>query len=72
MSPVRVTEALRREARAFYALCDEARRLGVPTSVDDPRSPHTVAGLAAAVAVARSRRGYRAALAADVLAEFGL
>ena len=42
-----------REARAYMALCDEARALGVPTSLDDPRSPRTVAGLRAAVNAAR-------------------
>lgn len=38
------------EARAYYHLCDEARALGIPTSLDDPRSPKTVAALSAAVA----------------------
>jgi len=46
------TSQLRSEARAYYALCDKARRLGIPVSLDDPRSPRTVAALAAAVAKA--------------------
>jgi hypothetical protein len=42
---------------AYYRLCAEADRLGIPTSLDDPRSPRTVAGLRAAVdaAVEESR-----------------
>jgi len=42
---------LQAEARAYYALCDKAHALGVPTSLDDPRSPKTVAALEKAVAV---------------------
>lgn len=38
------------EARAYYALCDKARKLGIPTSLDDPRTPKTVAALEEAVA----------------------
>lgn len=30
------------EARAHYRLCEEAQALGIPTSVDDPRSPKSV------------------------------
>ncbi len=41
------------DARRYYELCEQARQLGVPTSLDDPRSPRTVAGLRAAVAKAR-------------------
>lgn len=37
------------EAKAYQRLCDAARDLGVPTSLDDPRSPRTVEGLRAAV-----------------------
>lgn len=50
---IKVTEQLRDEARAYYRLCDEARALGIPTSLDDPRSPRTVAELRAAVEAAR-------------------
>lgn len=42
-----------RVQREYAALCDEARKLGVPTSLDDPRSPRTVEGLRAAVEVAK-------------------
>jgi len=38
---------LREEAVAYYALCDEARRLNIPTSLDDPDAPDTVEGLQA-------------------------
>lgn len=41
-----------REQREYVALCDEARALGVSTSLDDPRSPRTVAALRDAVRVA--------------------
>jgi hypothetical protein len=41
------------EARAYYSLCDQARRLGIPVSLDDPRSPKTVAALQQAVAAKR-------------------
>lgn len=41
------------EIRAYYRLCADARALGIPTSLDDPRTPATVAGLKHAVAVAR-------------------
>jgi hypothetical protein len=44
---------LREQALAYYRLVEEARALGVPTSLDDPRSPRTVAELAAAVRAAR-------------------
>jgi hypothetical protein len=37
------------EARAYYALCDQARALGIPIDLDDPASPATVADLQAAV-----------------------
>jgi len=39
----------RQEARDYYRLCDEARALGIPTSLDDPRSPTTVDGLRQAI-----------------------
>lgn len=45
----KVTEQLRQEARDYYALVEAARKAGVPTSLDDPRSPTTVAGLRAAI-----------------------
>jgi dihydroorotase-like cyclic amidohydrolase len=37
------------EAVAYYRLCDNAERVGVPTSLDDPSSPSTVAALRQAV-----------------------
>lgn len=46
---VKVTTALRNEQAAYYRLCDEARALGIPTSLDDPRTPRTVADLQAAI-----------------------
>ena len=36
--------------REYAALCDEARSLGIPASLDDPRSPTTVEDLRAALA----------------------
>lgn len=42
-----------REQREYAALCDKARALGIPTSLDDPRSPKTVAALRKAVDDAR-------------------
>lgn len=41
-----------REQREYAALCDTARKLGIPVSLDDPRSPKTVAALKQAVAQA--------------------
>jgi hypothetical protein len=38
--------------REYQALCDRARRAGVPTSLDDPESPRTVEGLREAVEAA--------------------
>ncbi len=46
---MKVTAALRDEQRAYYLLCDKARKQGIPTSLDDPRSPKTVQALRAAV-----------------------
>ena len=43
---------LRADARDYYALCDEADALGIPTSLDDPDSPATIAALKDAVAQA--------------------
>lgn len=40
---------LQDEAREYYALCAEAKRLGVPTSLDDPLAPKTVEALEVAV-----------------------
>lgn len=37
------------EIRAYYRLCDQARSLGIPTSLDDDASPATIAELQAAV-----------------------
>jgi hypothetical protein len=45
-----------RAAQEYYALCDEARSLGIPTSLDDERSPRTVEGLRRAVEEARAAR----------------
>lgn len=42
---MKVTAELRRQQREYYALCDKARELGIPTSLDNPRSPRTVSGL---------------------------
>jgi hypothetical protein len=50
---VKVTTALRNEQAAYYRLCDEARALGIPTSLDDPRSPKTVDALRVAIAEKR-------------------
>lgn len=38
----------------YYRLCDEAARLGIPVSLDDPRSPKTVQGLRDAVESAKN------------------
>lgn len=43
------------EQAAYYRLCTEARKLGIPTSLDDPRSPRTVAGLRDAVLMGSAR-----------------
>ena len=40
---------LRAEQEEHLRLCDEARQLGIPTSLEDPRSPKTVQGLRAAI-----------------------
>jgi len=37
------------EARDYYRLCDEARSLGIPVSLDDPDSPKTVEQLREAI-----------------------
>jgi hypothetical protein len=39
-----------------YRLCDEAKSLGIPTSLDDPRAPRTLDGLREAIAVERGKR----------------
>lgn len=49
----------RAAAVAYYAMCDRAQALGVPTSLDDPSSPKTVRGLRRMV-----RRAERLAVAA--------
>ena len=41
-------------AEAYLALCDRARAVGVPTSLDDPDSPATVTGLREAVEAAEA------------------
>lgn len=48
-------KADRAAAEAYYDLCAHARALGIPTSVDDPDSPKTVAELEAAVAAAEAK-----------------
>jgi hypothetical protein len=40
----------------YHRLCDEARALGVPTSLDDPRTTRTVWGLRMHVATAKARQ----------------
>ncbi len=47
------SKTAREEAVAYYRLCDEARALGIPTSLDDPRSPNTVDALRQAVEASR-------------------
>lgn len=42
-------QQLLNEQRDYYALCDKARSLGIPTSLDDPNSPKTVDALRDAV-----------------------
>lgn len=42
------------EAVAYYDLCDRASKLGIPVSLDDPRSPKTVPALLAAVRAAEN------------------
>lgn len=49
-------ERLVAEAHEHYDLCQRAERIGVPTSLDDPRSPTTVTALRDAV-VAAERGG---------------
>ncbi len=53
---VKVTEALRQEARDYYALCAEAEALGIPVSLDNPRTPTTHAALLGAVIAARIKK----------------
>jgi len=38
-----------KEQAEYYRLCDRAARLGIPVSLDDPRSPRTVAEVEAQV-----------------------
>lgn len=42
---------LKDDARDYYALCAQAERLGIATSLDDPATPATVDALRAAVNV---------------------
>lgn len=51
---MKVTAEHLQEQRDYYALIDEARKLGVPTSLDDPRTPKTVAATVAAIRAVRS------------------
>lgn len=51
---------------AYYALCDRARAHGIPTSLDDPETPQTVAALLFAVSeadAAAASAGLTAAIA---------
>ena len=54
------SDTIKREddPRAYYRLCKEAEALGIPISLDDPRSPRTVDGLREAV-VARQEEAER-------------
>lgn len=45
-----------REQIVYHDLCRKAAALGVPTSLDDPKSPKTVKGLEDAVAAAEASR----------------
>lgn len=56
------TAQLHDEATAYYALCERARALGIPTSLDDPCSPRTIGELAAAVAAATALAAITSAL----------
>lgn len=47
---MKVTAADIQAQRDYYALLDECKRRGIPTSLDDPRSPKTVQGLRDALA----------------------
>jgi hypothetical protein len=42
------------EARRYYELCARAAAAGIPTSLDDPESPRTVAGLRSATLLAEA------------------
>ena len=53
---VKVTSALREEQEQHYRLVEECKRAGIPTSLDDPRSPRTVEGLRAALREARNEQ----------------
>ena len=41
--------ALTQAARDYYRLCEQAEARGIPTSLEDPRTPPTVAALRDAV-----------------------
>lgn len=56
---VKITEALRQEARDYYALCAEAQALGIPTDCEDPRSPKTTQELMDAVGFETAMRDAR-------------
>ena len=44
------------EAEDYFRLCDKARELGIPTSLDDPKSPKTVEALRAEIENAEAER----------------
>jgi hypothetical protein len=46
-------QKIRSEQLEHYRLCREADSLGIPTSLDDSRSPVTVDGLRSAIAAAK-------------------
>lgn len=46
---------LRDEAVAYYELCERARTAGVPVSLDDSRTPQTIAALRERVDQAESQ-----------------
>jgi hypothetical protein len=59
-----VTATLHAEARDYQRLCDEARQLGIPVSVDDPDTPQTIDDLRDAVRAEKLRRRAQADVAA--------
>jgi len=46
---VKITKAHMDEQRSYHRLCAAAEACGIPTSLDDPRSPRTVLALTRAV-----------------------
>ena len=54
-----ITREVRQEALSYSLLMARAERCGVPTSLDDPRTPRTVAQMLRAVQVAEYGARYR-------------